>query len=54
MYDIWSNIHYGFVGRFVGFTEFELINGAGYAQICDNKSPYGNGQLRMLSIVLLI
>lgn len=37
MYDIWSNIHYGFVGRFVGFTEFELINGAGYAQICDNK-----------------
>lgn len=39
MYDIWSNIHYGFVGRFVGFTEFELINGAGYAQICDNKKP---------------
>lgn len=37
MYDIWSNIHYGFVGRFVGFTEFELINGAGYAQICENN-----------------
>lgn len=37
MYDIWSNIHYGFVGRYVGFTEFELINGAGMAQINDNS-----------------
>lgn len=35
----WSNIHYGFVGRFVGFTEFELVNGAGYAQLGDNKRP---------------
>ena len=33
MYDIWSNVHYGFVGRYVGFTAFELINGAGFAQL---------------------
>ena len=37
MYDIWSNIHYGFVGRYVGFTEFELINGAGYSQLHNNE-----------------
>ena len=36
MYDIWSNIHYGFVGKFVGFTEWELVNGAGAAQVWDN------------------
>ena len=41
MYDIWSNIHYGFVGRYVGFTEFELINGAGYAQLGDNNRSVG-------------
>lgn len=41
MYDIWSNIHYGFVGRYVGFTEFELINGAGYAQVRDNNHSTG-------------
>lgn len=38
-YDIWSNIHYGFVGKYVGFSEFTLINGAGYAQIGDNNKP---------------
>lgn len=27
-YDIWSNIHYGYVGRRVGFTEWELQTGA--------------------------
>lgn len=41
MYDIWSNIHYGFVGRYVGFTEYELVNGAGYAQIGDNTRSTG-------------
>ena len=41
MYDIWSNIHYGFIGRYVGFTEFELVNGAGFAQLGDNNRSYG-------------
>ena len=36
-FDIWSNIHYGFVGKHAGFLELELLNGAGYAQIGDNN-----------------
>ena len=36
-FDIWSNVHYGFVGKHVGFLELELLNGAGYAQIGDNN-----------------
>ena len=41
-YDIWSNIHYGYVGVALGFTAAELINGAGLAQSLDdlrNKKP---------------
>lgn len=36
-YDIWSNIHYGFIGLYAGFSKFELSNGAGVAQLMDNK-----------------
>ena len=32
-FDIWSNIHYGYVGCASGFTEAELIQGAGLEQI---------------------
>lgn len=32
-YDVWSNIHYGFIGRVCGFTEEELNYGAGAAQL---------------------
>ncbi|MDR6585433.1 hypothetical protein HBH1_02682 [Herbaspirillum sp. BH-1] len=31
-YDIWSNIHYGYVGTAVGFSSNELLGGAGLAQ----------------------
>lgn len=31
-YDIWSNIHYGYVGRYIGFSEDSLLDGAGLAQ----------------------
>jgi hypothetical protein len=31
-YDIWSNIHYGYVGAAAGFTESELLDGAGGEQ----------------------
>ena len=31
-YDIWSNIHYGYVGRTCGFTSGELLDGAGLDQ----------------------
>ena len=29
--DIWGNIHYGFIGAALGFTQFELLVGAGFA-----------------------
>lgn len=35
-YDIWSNIHYGYVGMAAGFTSDELRSGA---DLADSKSP---------------
>jgi len=32
-YDIWSNIHYGYVGSAAGFNENVLLDGAGLEQI---------------------
>jgi len=32
-YDIWSNIHYGYVGRACGFTRAALLDGGGLEQI---------------------
>lgn len=32
-YDIWSNIHYGYIGLAAGFEEWDLKAGAGIAQI---------------------
>lgn len=43
-YDIWSNIHYGYVGLAIGFTAAELINGAGLAQIGDDAVHLRRGQ----------
>ena len=31
-FDIWSNIHYGYVGRSIGFKNDLLLDGAGLAQ----------------------
>lgn len=36
-FDIWANVHYGYVGKCAGFTEFELLNGDGVAQLKDNN-----------------
>jgi len=41
-FDIWSNIHYGYVGVASGFSESELINGAGAEQI--GSVLYSGGQ----------
>lgn len=30
-YDIWGNVHYGFVGRFVGFKKATLTDGCWYS-----------------------
>ncbi len=40
-FDIWSNLHYGFVGRAGDFSAWTLKNGAGYAQYKAGTSPEG-------------
>lgn len=35
-YDIWSNIHYGYLGMYCGFSESELLDGAGLEQVATN------------------
>lgn len=35
-YDIWSNIHYGYVGRVGGLSESALLDGAGLEQIASD------------------
>ena len=47
-YESWSNMHYGYLGRVAGFSESELINGAGLAQISTNS---GGLPSRILSAV---
>lgn len=32
-YDVWSNLHYGYVGRAAGFSKSVLLDGAGLEQI---------------------
>ncbi|MCB9781084.1 MAG: LysM peptidoglycan-binding domain-containing protein [Alphaproteobacteria bacterium] len=46
-FDVWSNVHYGHVGRAAGLPEFALIEGAGVAQLLDNETvqPDGEGLL---------
>ncbi len=36
-YDIWSNIHYGYIGRAGGFSESVLLDGAGLEQIASDS-----------------
>ncbi|NBC33117.1 MAG: hypothetical protein GVY13_10625 [Alphaproteobacteria bacterium] len=45
-FDIWSNIHYGYVGRSVGFSMWTLKSGAGYAQYKAGTNPSGYWQRR--------
>ena len=35
-YDVWSNVHYGYVGRACGFSDSELLDGAGLEQIASD------------------
>jgi hypothetical protein len=47
-HDCWSNIHYGYVGRAVGFDESVLLDGAGVAQFVSDlrqgaQWPKGTG-----------
>ncbi len=40
-FDIWSNLHYGYVGRAVDFSTWTLKAGAGAAQFKAGTSPEG-------------
>ncbi|KAA5604565.1 hypothetical protein F1188_15230 [Roseospira marina] len=40
-FDIWSNVHYGYVGRAAGFWTYVLKAGAGHAQLQAGTSPPG-------------
>lgn len=43
-YDIWSNIHYGYVGLSLGFTESELLTGSAIQQrMQDNDGKTSGG-----------
>ena len=37
-FDTWSNIHYGYVGKVADFSDSELLQGAGLAQLAQNAS----------------
>ena len=48
LYDVWSNMHYGYVGMAVGFHQDVLLDGAGLAQLLSDlvkqkKMPPGYG-----------
>lgn len=34
-YEIWSNLHFGYIGAFIGFSQDVLLNAAGLAQAYD-------------------
>ena len=40
-YDAWSNIHFGVIGTYVGYSKEKLLNGAGYAQKISNQHFIG-------------
>jgi hypothetical protein len=46
-FDIWSNLHYGYVGCAAGFSAFTLKSGAGYAQWKAGTSPPGYFKRRL-------
>lgn len=45
-FDIWSNIHYGYVGLAAGFSEWDLLSGAGVAQLKQGLKNVPDGYLK--------
>lgn len=41
-YDIWSNMHYGFIGKKLGFDDYTLLEGGARAQGIDNANAKGD------------
>ncbi len=48
--DIWSNIHYGYIGLAIGFPEWDLLAGAGAAQVKAKTVPDGYWKRRLQEI----
>ena len=46
-FDIWSNIHYGYIGLATGFPKWDLLAGAGVAQARANTVPDGYWKRRL-------
>ena len=38
--DVWSNIHYGFIGRYCGFSENTLLTGSDFQQFITNVKHF--------------
>lgn len=49
-HDVWSNIHYGFIGRVCGFSELELSYGAGLAQLSNDYETIGKTWDRLVTL----
>ncbi|WP_159440318.1 polymorphic toxin type 44 domain-containing protein [Vibrio quintilis] len=49
-YDIWSNVHYGYVGLACGFSQKLLLQGAGGAQFLDNMTTSGDAPDDVVSV----
>ena len=47
-YDIWSNIHYGYVGLYSGFDEETLLNGSKYQQYFQNAKSFKFGSVNKI------
>lgn len=43
-YDVWSNVHYGYVGRAAGFSNEILLDGAGLEQIGSTLARFSRPQ----------
>ncbi|OJH38156.1 hypothetical protein BON30_23680 [Cystobacter ferrugineus] len=46
-YDIWANLHYGYIGLACGFSQWTLLQGAGFAQWRAGTSPDGYWERRL-------
>lgn len=49
-YDVWSNVHYGYVGLAAGFPKADLLNGAGVAQAMAGTVPDGYWKRRLQTL----
>lgn len=49
-FDVWSNIHYGYLGLAAGFSRADLLDGAGLAQLMAGTVPDGYWRRRLATL----